>query len=406
MTDRSVIVVTVDGLGAAMLGPYGNSWVSTPGFDRLAAESLVIEHAWSDSAQLETTFRAYWQGRHAACAHPPAASLAQLCRDRGITPILLSDEQAVLGHEAARSFDKEHLIIEESAEFAQTPEGTIAAHFFEQALRNLSEAQPPFLLWIHARGFARAWDCPVQMRHALLDDTDPQLPDILAPPAGCGEPLDPDDAWGLRVAYAAQLNLWDACLHLFLEQLLDVYRHLQTLTVVTSPRGYPLGEHRQVGNAETILHGEQLHVPLIIRGLEPDFEPQRTQAICQSACVFGTVDRWLSLGADRQSTGGFALCADTDPADTCWQRAVAISPDRSMAALRTAGWYFRRQPDPARPLGLYVKPDDRWEFNEVADRMPEVVAAAEADLSQFLELAAAERLNQLPHLPDTLRDVV
>ena len=273
-------------------------------------------------------------------------------------------------------------------------------------MATLPELQPPFLLWIHALGFARAWDCPIEMRLALVDQSDPELPAVLAPPRHDGEALDADFAWGLRVTYGAQLNLLDACLHMFLEQLHDLCRNQEVLTIITSPRAYPLGEHRVVGNARPVLQGEQLQVPLIVRGLEPTLEPQRMQGICQSACVFGTIDQWLSLGADRRASGAFALQHDLDASDVCWQRTVAISPDRGVAGLRTPAWYFRCEREPTPSARLYAKPDDRWELNEVADRLPSVITAAKSDLNQFLELAATERLDRLPQLPETLQTIL
>ncbi len=212
-------------------------------------------------------------------------------------------------------------------------------------------------------------------------------------------------AWGLRVAYGAQLNLLDACLHVFLDQLHDVYRSHETLTIVTSPRAYPLGEHQVVGNTEAVMYSEQLHVPCMIRGLADDLQPQRTQAIAQSACVFGTLDRWLSLGAERTASGAFAVSDAVESTELCWQRGVALSQDRRLRGLRTPAWYYRDALHPAQLARLYAKPDDRWEFNEVADRATDVIAAARSDLSQFLEAAASDQLDRLPALPDVLKSI-
>ena len=59
-------------------------------------------------------------------------------------------------------------------------------------------------------------------------------------------------------------------------------------------------------------------------------------------------------------------------------------------ALRTPEWHFvlpRQVPtgDPARPAQLYVKPDDRWEVNNVAQHHLELTEQLEATLHQFAE---------------------
>ncbi|MFT5584754.1 MAG: arylsulfatase A-like enzyme [Cognaticolwellia sp.] len=44
---QNVIVISIDTLRADHLGPYGNTRVKTPNFDKLAAESIVFENAFS-----------------------------------------------------------------------------------------------------------------------------------------------------------------------------------------------------------------------------------------------------------------------------------------------------------------------------------------------------------------------
>ena len=62
---NSAIVLVVDRLGAGFLGPYGNTWLETTHFNRLAAQSLVCETAWADSPALDAAYQAMWTGRHA-----------------------------------------------------------------------------------------------------------------------------------------------------------------------------------------------------------------------------------------------------------------------------------------------------------------------------------------------------
>src|SRR5262249_61341886 len=141
----------------------------------------------------------------------------------------------------------------------------------------LSQAQRPFLLRIHAQGMTGPWDAPLELRYQFADEDDPVPPDFVEPPRKALTPdYDPDDLLGLAHAYAGQVALVDYCLGMLLEA---VDRHPlggETLLAVTSPRGYPLGEHLRVGPGDDALYGELLQVPLLVR------PPDQTTALHRS----------------------------------------------------------------------------------------------------------------------------
>ena len=51
LTAQHAIVLVVDRLAAPFLGPYGNTWLDTPQFNRLAASSMLMEHALIESTE-------------------------------------------------------------------------------------------------------------------------------------------------------------------------------------------------------------------------------------------------------------------------------------------------------------------------------------------------------------------
>lgn len=53
----NAIVLVVDRLGAGYLGPYGNTWLETPHWNRLAARSALFEWALTDAVDLPTVYR-------------------------------------------------------------------------------------------------------------------------------------------------------------------------------------------------------------------------------------------------------------------------------------------------------------------------------------------------------------
>src|SRR4029453_2326583 len=60
---------------------------------------------------------------------------------------------------------------------------------------------------------------------------------------------------------------------------------------------------------------------------------------------------------------------------------AAIASSASERALRTPAWYARFSESEATEL--YLKPDDRWEVNDLARRCPEVAEAMRKALEDF-----------------------
>src|SRR5262245_46022639 len=108
MPATSAVVLSIDRLGAGWLGPYGNTWVDTPNFNRLAARSVLCETILADSADLAANCRSGWTGRQAI--EPDRAggpSMPELATAAGMQSLLLTDEpqvaeQPLVGGFAAR----------------------------------------------------------------------------------------------------------------------------------------------------------------------------------------------------------------------------------------------------------------------------------------------------------------
>ena len=67
-------------------------------------------------------------------------------------------------------------------------------------------------------------------------------------------------------------------------------------------------------------------------------------------------------------------------------------------AIRTPAWYFRA----AGEGELYVKPDDRWEVNNVSNRCLEVVECLQQALLQCEQAIRSGTVADLPPLSDVL----
>jgi arylsulfatase A-like enzyme len=185
----------------------------------------------------------------------------------------------------------------------------------------------------------------------------------------------------LQDTYAAVVTFWDAQLG----QLLDDLRadgRLDDINIwVTARAGLPLGEHGAIGADPSSLHDELIHVPLVWRMPHGDPAGLRIGALTQPVDLLPTFADLLGVPlADVQGSSLRPLMLG---------RAAEVRPFACSAhgqeawLLRTPQWAFHLAPAGQRPPRLHVKPDDRWEVNDVSARQPELVERFESALRRF-----------------------
>ena len=108
-------------------------------------------------------------------------------------------------------------------------------------------------------------------------------------------------------------------------------------------------------------------------------EPGETSLVYNGPAVTELPDAFEWTGSARQATL-VAVFAD--------------NPIEPQSLLRTGEWALHL-PGTGGPARLYLKPDDRWEVNDVAGRQPEVVERLEATLHGFA--AAVTGFTRLRH---------
>ena len=398
------ICLVVDRLHAGYVGAYGNSWIETPAIDQLACESFLFDNMLIDSPRLETLYRSYWLGRHAGCAEAPVAAgatLPGLLGRVGVDSTLLTDEPILARCPLAAEFDE---LVELDAPAVGTParevELTHLAGCFTRIIDWL-EAGPrePFMLWCHLSGMAGPWDAPGEFRRRYAEPGDPPPPEFVETPAMVLEPdFDPDLLLGITQAYAGQVSLLDTCIGALLEYISGSRLASDTLLVLLSARGFPLGEHHRVGECGVSPYGELLHVPLLVR------MPDRLGAAGRSQSLVEPADVWLTLldiwraGAHASPTGTSLMPVIRGGREPIRNRLCPLGAD-GRRAIRTPAWHMLADND--RPE-LFAKPDDRWEANNVASRCHDVVERLTVALDQYEEHLASGRISELPPLDDIL----
>jgi arylsulfatase A-like enzyme len=403
----SAIVLVVDRLGAGHLGPYGNTWLETPQFNRLAARSLLCETVFADSPDLSAACRAYWTGRG---AHEPALSdllnlPAQAAR-AGASTLLVTDDESVASDPLAASFGECELIASPPTESgpADTIEQTGMFRLITAALAAIERSRDPLLAWIHARGMSAAWDAPREYRERLADPEDPAPPDFRQPPdRRLPKSFDPDEVLGVVQAYAAQVHVLDECLGLLLDALAQREEHQEVLLACTSPRGCPLGEHGRIGPCDGALYSELLQVPLLIQ-FPHAREPIRTQRLVQPSDLFATILESCGWGVLSPAEHAASLLRVVHGYETPPRLAAcAFAPQQR--AIRTPAWLLREsEGENGVRHELFAKPDDRWDANEVSSRCGEIPALLAAELDRYEQAAAAGQLAELAPLAEILTD--
>jgi len=388
------LVVVVDRLGAGFLGAYGNAWLETPHLNRLAGESLLLESAFADSSSLEQIYRSYWSGCPAAAGPSPGTErgLASQLALAGIPAELITDAPEIADHPLAAGFD-DKLVLPEP--LATTSASDVAeTHFAALLAAAIDRLQDPTprLVWLHARGLAAPWDAPFEWREQFRDEEDPESPAGVGPPEfAVNSQTDPDELLGWVHAYAGQVAAFDLCWGALLDAFRGSPLHDQSLVVFTSPRGYPLGEHGWVGQGSHALHEELLHVPWIMRRSDGRGALAREASLVQPADLNATLRDWFGLAPRPPFSLGRSLLTLADTDNTADRMPIlAVTPHER--AVRTSHWFLRQAEERNE---LYVKPDDRWEVNEVSRQCPAIVDGliALADgIQRFLDNDGAEPL--------------
>jgi arylsulfatase A-like enzyme len=382
MPIRHAVCITIDGLRASALGAYGNAWHPTPALDLMASQSCVVDWMLCDRPTLEGFYAAAWDS---ACG-----SLTERLASAGIHASLTTDDRAVAERAEAAGFGEIRRIAFTSEQSATSVAETELAQLFAVAIDQLEswasvetpadESAASRLLWLHARGFHGAWDAPLEFRESLLDDEDPPAPTYVSPPE-LELATNHDDLLLHRAAYAAQVMVLDECVDALLASLAEFGLDDNTLVILVGSRGYALGEHGVVGGDAAGLYGELLHVPCLVRAPGAVGPPPRSSTLSQPVDLQATLLEWFATAPADSIETGLGLLAGVPASGR--QYVIATGEDGARA-IRTPAWMLVQRaaaPAPlAEPSGfsgveLYVKPDDRWEANEIADRCPEIVGS-------------------------------
>lgn len=335
------LVIEAHGLHIGFLGCYGNEWVGTPNLDRLAAEGAVFERHYAECPT----------------DGPP----------RGAGEIATIARIANFGRGALEAF-----------------------------LRTSQD-----IVWIEGPDLTPPWDLPADLRRVYFDEENEDAEPWLDPATEVVPDLSIDESQELQNTYAAVVTWFDAQLGVLVDALRRSGELDKTLLCVTARTGFPLGEHRAIGTPRAWLHEELVHVPLILRFPGAEYAGSRIDAITQPGDLQSTLHteraRSASEGAAPEAppplAGASGSLRSLLHGDMNTIRPHAVSRlrigDSAEWSLRTPDWAYVLPiqvpvDDPPRAPQLYVKPDDRWEVNDVRQHHLELADELEKTLRTAL----------------------
>jgi arylsulfatase A-like enzyme len=333
-----VVSFLLHGCPVSFLGAYGNEWVATPTLDRLAAEGVVFDaHYAAEPGRLPGPM-------------PGRSDLVRSTRPANDAPAAY---YAGWGEVVdARPDAKDGSPLDS---LVRALPGVL------DALAGVSG--PDWHLGIELDTLLPPWHVPqdvfdVYVEELVEDGEAAGVEPWTDPPTGWFD-ADDEASWELlHRTFAAAMTVFDVKLGAVFDLLRERGLDRDTAWVFTAAAGFPLGEHGVLGYHRPWLHGELVHLPLIVRYPGGEHAGRRVSGFTQPEYL-QDLSKLLDV-----------------------QHEVAISRSTmnsgSEVAIRTAEWTYLHPlsvpPDenPRTPL-LFTRPDDRWEVNDLPARNPEVV---------------------------------
>lgn len=375
-----MVLVTFDTTRADHLGCYGYAAAHTPTLDRLAAEGVLFEDAYSSVPLTAPSHSTILTGKH-PMAHgvrdnglfvlaPEQRTLAEILKEQGYrTGAAVGGFPLVARYGLNQGFDRydDRLTPTYDSPLAGGVPKKANFTFEERPAARVNEAvfdwldaqgQEPFFLWVH-------YYDPHQPNHPP-----PPYDQLFADSLYDGEVAYADESLGTLLDHLKRRGVWD-----------------RTLVVMTADHGEGLGEHDELTHSY-LLYDSVLHVPLIVRG--PGLPagrrvPGRVRLVDLAPTILETVG--VRVPADMQGRSLAPLFAQGSGARVDRVHyAESLSPRLSQnwgeqRALFDGQWKYVHGP---RQELFDLAADPKELHNLVAER-PDVAASMRDKLVDFLK---------------------
>ena len=372
-----ILILDIDGLQPAYLGPYGCEWAPTPVLDAWAAAGVVFDQHFADCP--DPAHAPGWRtGWHPLGDGVASTDLLDELRGAGIRSAIVGPARSAGGFEIS-------VLAERGAEPLNLKPVRRAVRAAIDRLGDSAHA----LLRVEIEALLPPWR-PAAEHLAELFANDEAAESVETPEPWTGNPperihIDDDQTFDrLQRTFAAAVATLDENLGRLFADCSKRGWGDDATWIFTSSRGFPLGEHGAVGFSNAELHEELIHLPLLVRWPRAQCAGLRTSAYTQPMDLAPTLRDLFGLalkaGNDRWSGRSLLPLARGDETPL---RDYAVSglrqAGRTKWGYRAAGWYLMLDDNAHGSRRLFVKPDDRWEVNDVSQRNQDLVEKLEQE---------------------------
>ena len=351
----NVIVIMLDSLRPDHLGFYGNEWIKTPNLDRFAGESTVFEKAYAEGLPTLPVRTALFTGMYTLMRRgwqhlePRDVTLAEVLWSRGYDSALISDTTPMHwpGMAYERGFDhiefirgqltdpyvsdpkiridlskwsrKNYLTSKDKEDFVQYLKNRASwrreeDHFIARVvkaginwLRGMVERGrcDKIFLWLDAFDPHEPWDPPERYYklYEVKDYDDPPIinPSIYGERGGSIENFREQEIRHIRAQYAGEVTLVDKWIGVFLEKVKELGFWENSLIILLSDHGEPLGEHGIIRKVRPWPYEELSRIVLAVHHPEGIGRGRRVETFVQTVDVPPTILDFLGISEGRGS---------------------------------------------------------------------------------------------------------
>ena len=422
------IVVTFDRLPLRMLGCYGNQWIETPHFDRLAARSVVFDNHFAECLGSQFADHAWLDG----CFHFPrdpqqlasVSKLPELLRQAGITSTLIVERDSDQPADDHPDFD----IIDDvvgsdglEVDHAVTPFAELIRCGTEWISKN-ADNQDPQLLWLKSRGVPTPWIPPEFFATLYLDELEAEFDgeeedseqtvddestanesspdesdgfrdfDRFCGAADESAPENSDDEWEIsRFVYAGYVTMLDVWLGRLFESITNEFSGQPVVLIITAASGQSLGEWRSENDRQTALQEQLVHTPLIVWTSEAEQLGSRRSDFVQTIDLLPTILDASGVDVMSFQCDGMSLWPTLMGSVKIERDHVFLGDAAGNVGTRNRDFYLTRsctgtsdESEPDDSSALFLKPDDIWDVYDIAEQNSDDVERLATMLDKFV----------------------